>query len=94
MGAMIMFGIGLGEILLIIFAIFLISPKDIPRVMKKIGQFFNTLNEVKKEITDLADDVEDIVKDAKIENEILIDSNIKKIKKTSIKRGYLSKKKK
>ena len=78
-----MFGIGLGEILVIILIIFLISPKDIPKVMRKIAHFFNELAKLKQELMQMKGDVEDIVKDAKIDDEMFPD-NAKKRKKNQI----------
>ena len=66
-----MFGIGIGEIILIMLIIFLISPKELPLVMKKIGQFFRELNRLKQEVMQLKKDVGDIVEEAKIDTEIL-----------------------
>jgi len=48
-----MFGIGLGEILLILFIVFIISPKEIPAIMRKIGRFMAGLEKFRKEITDV-----------------------------------------
>jgi len=66
-----MFGIGIGEIILIMLIIFLISPKELPKVMKKIGQFFRELNRLKQEVMQLKKDVGDIVEEAKIDADIL-----------------------
>lgn len=65
-----MFGIGLGEILLIIFIVFLISPREVPKVMRKIGEFFGLIEKIKKDIIELKEDVEDIVKEAEIKNDV------------------------
>ena len=45
-----MFGIGLGEIFLVMFIIFMISPRDLPKVMRKIGEFFRELDRIKKDL--------------------------------------------
>ena len=76
-----MFGIGLGEILLLILIIFLISPKDLPKAMKKAAQFFVALSKIKKDIANINEDVNDIIKDADIKDELLIDKKGKKNKK-------------
>lgn len=34
-----MFNLGLGEILLVALAFFLISPKDLPKLMRKLGEY-------------------------------------------------------
>ncbi len=54
-----MFGIGLGEILLVLFITFLISPKDLPRVLRKIGQLFGLLSRVEEDLREIRRDVED-----------------------------------
>lgn len=51
--------------------IFLISPKELPKVMKKVGQFFGELNRLKREVMQLKKDVEDIVDEAKIGDEVI-----------------------
>ncbi len=51
-----MFGIGLGEILLILFILFLISPKDLPKILKNVGRLFKELNIIKNEIADTVSD--------------------------------------
>lgn len=72
-----MFGIGLGEILLIILIIFIISPKDLPKAMKKLAQFFNVINKLKDEIANLDDNVKDIINDDEIADEVKkIDNDI------------------
>ncbi len=48
-----MFGIGPGEVLIVLLIIFLISPKDIPEVMKKLGEFFSELDKIKKELAEI-----------------------------------------
>jgi Sec-independent protein translocase protein TatA len=55
-----MFGIGLGEILLIMFIIFMISPRDLPRVMRKAGEFFRELDRIKKDLTKIRDDMDEL----------------------------------
>ncbi|MBN2443015.1 MAG: twin-arginine translocase TatA/TatE family subunit [Spirochaetales bacterium] len=62
-----MFGIGIGEIFVVILIVFLISPKELPKVMKKIGQFFNEMNRLKREVMQLKKDVEDIVDEGKVD---------------------------
>ena len=72
-----MFGIGLGEILLIILIIFIISPKDLPKAMKKLAQFFNVINKLKDEIANLDDNVKDIINNDEIADEVKkIDNDI------------------
>jgi Sec-independent protein translocase protein TatA len=46
-----MFGIGLGELALILFLLFIISPKDLPKLLKKAGRFLREINTLKDEIT-------------------------------------------
>jgi Sec-independent protein translocase protein TatA len=75
-----MFGIGLGEIFLIMFIIFMISPKDLPKVMRKIGEFFRELDRIKKDLTKIRDDIEEITSEIHIDEKSitpgkLIDEN-------------------
>ena len=49
-----MFGIGFGELILILFLLFIISPKDIPKLLNKLGHFLKELNTIKDEITNPA----------------------------------------
>jgi Sec-independent protein translocase protein TatA len=58
------FGIGLGEILLIVLVTFLVAPKEIPAVLRKLGQFFGMLGKLRDEFMDVGRDVEEIVRDA------------------------------
>jgi Sec-independent protein translocase protein TatA len=64
-----MFGIGLGEILLVMFIIFMISPKDLPKVMRKIGVFFRELDRMKKDLSKIKDDIEEITSEINIDEE-------------------------
>ena len=70
-----MFGLGLGEILIIFFLIFIISPKDIPKFLRKLGQFFKTLDNIKDEIIDMKNDIHDTLKTEEAEK---INKEIKK----------------
>jgi len=54
-----MFGIGLGEILLIVAVIFLLSPRDLPRAMRKLGQLVRAVARFREEVTDLGGGRED-----------------------------------
>ena len=62
-----MFGIGLGEIIIIIFVAFLINPREIPKMMRKMANFFSALRQMKEELMEMQDDVEEVLKDGKIE---------------------------
>jgi Sec-independent protein translocase protein TatA len=59
------FGIGLGEILLILLAVFLISPKEIPVFLRKIGQFFNELDKLKREMLSMKGELDEIISEAR-----------------------------
>ena len=63
MGKIMMFGIGIGEIIVILLVIFLVSPRDLPKVMKKAGQFFGELARIKQELYNIKDDVNKIVRE-------------------------------
>ena len=76
-----MFGIGLGEILLILFLIFIISPRDIPKVLRKIGQFFNAVDKLRGELKDVEEELKDVAKE------------VKETGRMAIKKGKVSKKK-
>jgi Sec-independent protein translocase protein TatA len=56
-----MFGIGLGEIIIILLVIFFISPKEIPKFLKKLGQFFAAFNKIKDELLQINNEVKDII---------------------------------
>ncbi len=58
-----MFGIGLGEILLILFVAFLIAPREIPKMLKRIGQLFAGLENIKRELTDVEREVTDTARE-------------------------------
>jgi Sec-independent protein translocase protein TatA len=60
-----MFGIGIGEILLILFIVFIISPKDIPKLMRKIGQFFGAIDKLRGEIADIEKEVREVAAEVK-----------------------------
>ena len=60
-----MFKIGFGEICIVILVAFFFSPRDLPKVMRKIGILLGTLERIrdevfclKKDIMELTDDVE------------------------------------
>ncbi len=59
-----MFGLGLGEILLVILVAFLVSPRDLPRVMRKIGEFFGAVQKIKREFSDTRNDIQSIFDEA------------------------------
>jgi Sec-independent protein translocase protein TatA len=73
-----MFDIGFGEILLIILLVFLFCPKDIPKILRKIGQFLAGLDKIKDEIFDIKKDLTDTIKYNK--NNVLDDFKVEKIK--------------
>lgn len=66
-----MFGLGIGEIILIVLITFLVAPKDIPKIIKKVAIFLRDLNKIKENISEISEDIEDIVKKEieKIDNE-------------------------
>ena len=66
-----MFGIGLGEILIILLIIFIISPKDLPKTIKKIAQIFNGLSKIRENISEINEDVSDIINETEIDENIL-----------------------
>jgi Sec-independent protein translocase protein TatA len=58
------FGIGLGEMLLILLAVFLISPKEIPEFLRSIGRFFNELDKLKREMLSMRGEPEETIGEA------------------------------
>lgn len=58
-----MFGIGIGEIILVILITFLVAPRQVPRVLRKIGEFFGALRKIRDEIAEIGDDVRDVIGD-------------------------------
>ena len=56
-----MFGIGIGELILIILVTFLVAPRQIPKVMRKIAEFIGTLKHARDEFIQIGEDVKEIV---------------------------------
>ncbi len=54
-----MFGVGIGEIAVILLVVFLVSPKDLPKAMRKLAQLGEALSGVKRELADLEREVRD-----------------------------------
>jgi Sec-independent protein translocase protein TatA len=52
-----MWGIGFGEILVILLVVFLVAPKEIPRVIKKVGEFMSSLDKLRRDLFDVERDV-------------------------------------
>lgn len=52
-----MFGLGIGEILLILLLIFILSPKDIPRFFRKLGQAWGALDKLRGQIAEIGREV-------------------------------------
>jgi len=65
-----MFGIGIGEILLILFVAFLINPRELPVLIKKVSNFISYTRSIKEYFLQIQDDVEDVLKEGKIDPEI------------------------
>jgi len=57
-------GVGLGEILLIVLVTFLVAPKEIPAVLRKLGRFLGMLGTLRDDLMDAGRDVEGIARDA------------------------------
>ena len=64
-----MFGLGIGEILLIVFVVFLIAPRDIPRVMRKIARFFDELGKIREEFLSVESEVDSAAEEGDIREE-------------------------
>lgn len=58
-----MFGIGLGEIFLVILVVFLISPKSLLGIMQKIGYIYGSMEKTARELEEMKKDVKDILKE-------------------------------
>ncbi len=56
-----MFGIGIGEIIIVLLIIFFLSPKEIPKFLRKAGQFIKAFNKIKDEVLQINDEVKDII---------------------------------
>jgi len=63
-----MFGLGIGEILIILFLIFLIAPKDIPKILRKLGKLFNEVNKIKEDLIDMKNEIQENIKDEELKN--------------------------
>jgi Sec-independent protein translocase protein TatA len=46
-----MFGIGIGELILIAILVLIIMPKDIPKIIKKIAQLSAYIDRIKEELS-------------------------------------------
>lgn len=66
-----MFGIGLGEIALILFVAFLINPRKLPALIKNLETFMKALRHIKKEVMDLQSDVENVMKEGGVDTDFL-----------------------
>jgi len=64
-----MFGIGLGEILLILFVAFLINPRELPALMRRISKFINYMRSMKEYFMEIEDNVGEILKEGKLDTE-------------------------
>jgi Sec-independent protein translocase protein TatA len=53
-----MFGIGMGEIVIIGLILLLVCPRDIPRILRKIGQVMASWQNIKDEFTYMSDDID------------------------------------
>jgi Sec-independent protein translocase protein TatA len=58
-----MFGIGLGEIILILLIVFLIAPKEIPKILRRIAQLFTGLENLRRELSDVEEEVKDAARE-------------------------------
>jgi len=65
-----MFGIGIGELFIILFVAFLISPRELPALIKKVSNFIHYTRSIKEYFLQMQDDVEDILKEGEIDPEI------------------------
>ena len=59
-----MFGIGVGELVFILVIVFLVSPKELPKVMRKAGWFFRLMNRFREDVADIGAEVGEVVKSA------------------------------
>jgi sec-independent protein translocase protein TatB len=77
-----MFGISLSELLLILLvAIFLVKPKDLPDIIRSISEFLSKIMDFKNEVTSLIQDVtNDITKDSDLD---MIKKNLEDIKSST-----------
>jgi Sec-independent protein translocase protein TatA len=60
-----MFGIGLGEILLIAFVVFLVAPRDLPELLRKVGRYLKEIEKVKREMLDIKSEIEELIDEAR-----------------------------
>ncbi|WP_319562717.1 hypothetical protein [Marispirochaeta sp.] len=70
-----MFGIGFGELLLALLVVFLVSPKDFPKFMKKAGEFIATGDRIRKEMFALRNEVVSIAENLEINEETVRKKN-------------------
>ena len=75
-----MFGVGFGELFLVLLIVFFLSPKDLPKVMRHIGRFIGTTERIRNELFTKKKDVEEMVSEAegettKLENTLKLAVN-------------------
>lgn len=58
-----MFGISIGELLLVLIVVFLISPKELPIFMRKIGRAIGAIEKVRDDLFSIKKEFEDVVTD-------------------------------
>lgn len=64
-----MFGIGLGELLIVLLVVFLFSPKDLPRVMRRIGSFIGTLEQIRNDLFYIKKEFNNTIKEMESEKQ-------------------------
>ena len=79
-----MFGIGLGEIAVILFVAFLINPRKLPVLIRNVEKFMRSLRRIKEDFMDIQSDVEDVIKESRVDTDFLKNEPEKK-KKSDIK---------
>jgi Sec-independent protein translocase protein TatA len=57
--------IGIGELLIVVLVVFILAPKEIPRVLRKIGEFVGTIEKTKAEVLTLQQDIVSVGNDVR-----------------------------
>lgn len=55
-----MFGIGIGELLVIVLVIVLLAPRQIPGVMRRIARFYRTVDKFKHEMEKVSTEIREL----------------------------------
>lgn len=67
-----MFGIGVGELALALIVVFLIAPRELPRVLRTIGHYIGAAERIRRDWYRMERDVRDIVVSVEDEGDTVV----------------------